>query len=143
MGFGKLASKFHVDRERTARFALDSIALGGEAVPVLLLRYAGDGNAGFENAMAKRRPALQGATRRQSVDLLVEIVSAHVVVGWENVIEDDGTKPEFTSDKAKELLSAIVAGDGGITVFNAILAFAQNPENFRGALPSVEELGKG
>lgn len=153
MSFGNLIKQLRVGAARTARFELNTIESGGKT-PALLLRYAGEGNPGYTNAVLKNVNDDRSGKAGNKVTLTrietereqdVPIFAQHVIVGWEGFFEDDGTEVKFSPEKAEEFLRMIVQkqpdGSSAADVFDKIRSFAKNAENFRGG--DAEALGKG
>jgi len=151
MAFSKLTSPLRITAERTIRVPLD-LPRYGDGVPTLLCRFAGDGNDAFKNAefkAARQLASSPDSAARERVDreLDAPIFAEHVVVGWEDIFEDDPTSPHgvkavaFSVEKCKELLLAL-ASDAP-DQFNRVRVLTRNPSLFRDAVASGEDLGKG
>ena len=154
MSFKSLTSQLRVGTERIARFELNTIESGGKT-PTLLLRYAGEGNAGYTNAVLKLVNEDRGGKAGGKVSLAkiaadreqdVPIFAQYVIAGWENFHEDSGESAPCTPDKVEEFLRSLIEkqpdGSTAADVFDKIRAFAKNAENFRGS-PDGDALGKG
>ena len=148
--FGKLLSSLTIHRERTHRIALHGLPQFGATPPALLVRFAGEGNVGYERA--RRAVVEQLSTHPDSPNKAVllrqkmaPVFAEHVVSGWEGIYEDDGAggvKPaEFTATAAGELLSELAADADRADVFG-LLYQALDPGNFRDRLPSPVDVGK-
>lgn len=132
----------------TARHTIHSIDLG-DGPPVLELRHAGESNRGYWSAALKlaNEPGRVGdgklspesVARGRKVD--ADLFARFVVVGWEHVLEEDGTPTPCTPDRVRELLEAIIehTPDAWIEIF----MFARDRRNFVAA-PAADgiELGK-
>ena len=114
---------------------------------VLVMKHAGETNRPYINA--KRRVdstlksnsgPLQGARFRE---LLIPIFARHVIVGWENVVEDDGTTPPCTPEKIEEFLSFLASDEGGgADIVEFAMGFAFEANNFRDApIGDARDLG--
>lgn len=64
-----------------------------------------------------------------SIDIINEItrkaVAKHVLLGWKNLQDDDGSNIEYTQQKALELLEQYA------DFYDMVLEFAQDVENFQ------------
>lgn len=155
MSFGNLIKHLRVSAARTARFELNAFESGDGKAPTLILRHAGEGNSAYINAVlrsvngersGKAGGKVTAQLIREQREELIPLFAHHVITGWEFVYEDDGKPAECTPAKVEELLRLMcdtqpdgsTAGD----VFDKLVAFARNPENFRGA-QDADALGKG
>lgn len=155
MSFRNLVQQLRVSPIRTARFELNTIESGGKT-PTLILRYAGEGNPGYVNAVLKSVNTDRGgktgggkvteAKIQQDREEDIPLFAQHVITGWEHFYEEDGSASPCSPAKAEELLRALVErqpdGSSASDVFDKIRVFAKNPENFRG-VQDADGLGKG
>jgi hypothetical protein len=151
MGFS--FKKFAARAERTAEFVLDTVSEDPEHPVTLVVRHAGEGNrsylsAALKGANAGRARAGRGRVTPAALQMAREedaaLFAQHVVVDWKNAVGDDGKPVPFTADACEQFLVALAdPKDGRPDVFGALVAFCQNPENFRDPVGSVEDLGKG
>lgn len=106
--------------------------LAGE--PVLHVEHLGESNTEFWNdAIAKAgtrasagntRRAVTAATIREARDSNRKTVAKYAVRGLENIVDDDGNAAGIAE------IPAVVAALPD-EVFDSVLAFCSNPENFR------------
>ena len=152
--------KFAIRKSSTAAARVDCVLdkiSPDPAKPItLVLRYAGETNPGYMNAVFKSVKAakpdditaewLEG--RKGDVDLFVN----HVVVGWKNAHLEDGTEAPFTADAVRAFLLALIDppdGTGEVDRMDYFNAFdkmrwtARNLDNFRPPQADPVDLGKG
>jgi len=130
---------------KTAWMDLDDI----EGTPRLCIRYAGQSNSGYYNALLKRsggrsRKVLTGQMDVQmivdSLDDDRELFPMHVITGWEGVKDMDGNDVPFTRSACAEFCAALPDW-----IFDKIRNFASMPHRFLAPgeepAPDAEELG--
>tara|TARA_R110002167_G_scaffold93122_2_gene249826 strand:+ start:22673 stop:23146 length:474 start_codon:yes stop_codon:yes gene_type:complete len=137
--FGQLKA-LHVKDGDTAEFFLSEL----EGIPVLTCKPATNINKAFLNAVmraskqasrvAKAKRSLKGKqdetvtqaaiekARMDDIELFVE----HIVIGWEDVVNQDGAPVEFTADNCREFLQAIPP-----EMFTELRLFCLDIRNFR------------
>ena len=131
---------------KTAWLTLDDL----EGSPQICLRFAGQSNHGYYNALLKRsggrsRKLLQG---KMDVQMLEdnqeddrELFPMHVITGWKGIEDEKGKAVPFSRAAAAELCDALPGW-----VFDKIRNFATTPEQFleegEEPLPDGEELAK-
>lgn len=104
--------------------------------PSLKMRPAGQSNAPYFNAMAKRnaksgqlRRLAQGQVDVDSIDQNRkedrELYPVHVIVGWTNVNDSEGKPVQFTAVTCREFLQALPDW-----IFDEVRNFAAIPANF-------------
>lgn len=122
---------------KTAWMTLDDL----EGSPRLCLKFAGQSNHGYYNAMLKRaggrsRKFLTGKVDVQMIldnqDDDRDLFPAHIVTGWEGIVDEKGKKVKFSRSECKELLDQMPDW-----IFEKIVTFAKTPEQF---LDDGEEL---
>jgi hypothetical protein len=136
----------------TARYPMPEITVDGqEGVPTLIVRSTGPTNDAYRKALAKVALRASGDRRGPlTPDAAVErsksdrkqfrsLFPGLVIVGWENVFEDDGGKPKavpYSESACAELLAAPDDPRPGIPddMFDALLVFCGDPSNFREGL---------
>ena len=127
---------------KTAEFVIFDLDMGLPEDPVLVVRPAGDVNRDYRNAVLKSLPQGRRRTKLPSNDkadqmmhdIDMELYPKHVVVGWRNVREDDGTEPEFNEGNVRDLLTAL----DGVGVFAELRNFCSDVGNFMD-LPDAED----
>lgn len=147
MGFDKLLAPLTIHRNREHRIVLHGLPQFGAVEPALLVKYAGEGNDGYER---ERRAAVEQVSTHPDGPnkaallrkLLAPVFAAHVVTGWEGLVEDDGSAPAFTAEKCGEFLAALASHPDRADVFG-LLYQACNAGNFRDPLPTAVSVGKG
>ncbi len=125
----------------TVRYTLtDVVAEGCEASLVLVMKHAGDGNPGWENAnrkLAIQRGASSGRTGgEESIRALIPLFAKHVMVDWENATET------YSIDAGAKLLTDL-ADNGGLDLVWGAMRYALEPQNFRGPSGDTGDLGNG
>jgi len=73
------------------------------------------------------RVANEYATEDETIDYLVDILANSILLGWDNLLDDDGKPIPFTIAKAKEILKEYkdIRGD--------VYAFCTNRKNYYNA----------
>lgn len=131
---------------KTAWLTLDDL----EGSPRVCVRYAGQSNHGYFNALLKRsgsrnRKLLSGKMDVQmledNIDDDRELFPIHVITGWEGVEDDNGKAVPFSRAACAELCEALPNW-----IFDKIRTFAATPERFleegEELAPDGEELSK-
>lgn len=122
---------YNVTKDNLMEFPL--IELGGE--PVMILRSATEGNAGYMNGLLRLTGQTDSVRRKKLVvdaDLM-DKTRAHdkvlypefVISGWSGVQDADGNEVKFSIKVAKEFMAALPDW-----IFDRIRTFASDPENF-------------
>lgn len=132
MAFGKI-SKQSLDQDRTVELVLYQLV--GD--PVLVVRHLGESNKPFWNdALAKAgKSAVGKKTRLTSAEVLQaraenrETVAKYSVVDLHGVRHDDG-RPAVVDD-ISDVIAALPDD-----VFDAVLRFVTDPNNFRDVAPA-------
>jgi hypothetical protein len=133
----------------TARYPIWELSADPLRPLTLIVRPAAEPNTAFLNAIFKMpdrgKRLLSVATMHATDAEAVEPYADHVIVGWENVVEDDGGRPEYTPAKGREFLAALnqPPPDGRPDLFRNLRIFCGNIENFRPAIVDGADLGKG
>jgi len=154
MGFSRRAKEASVATDITARYTLWALTTDHSKPVVLIVRPAAAPNAAFMNAAFKSlNTEVAGAGRKKlSEERLhatnveaAELYAKYVIVGWENVRDDDGEYPEWSPGAAAEFLSALIQPppNGRPDLFIALRNFCGDIENFRAPVVDAGELGKG
>lgn len=68
--------------------------------------------------------ALQKAMREKPEEKAVNLFAEHLLLGWENIENDDGTPMEATYENKLSVLT------GYNEILSSVIAFSQNPQNF-------------
>jgi hypothetical protein len=131
----------HLAPTKTARLTLSAIRIPrtNESPVVLILKHAGDGNHAFTNARAKTPPT---SGRIPSYERIARLYAKHVIVGWENVVDDKGVPIAFTHELAEDMLIKLIHARR-MGEIDLIAGFAGDADNFCEPLVSAGELGKG
>lgn len=135
--------KLQVTDKNVVNFELPE--LGKDAV--LNVRSASEGNAGYMNGLLRLNGQAKGSRRRRTTVVDAESLAEmrendktlfpeHVIVGWENVLDDSGKEVKFSAKEVADLLSKLPG-----YVFDELRMFASDPENFIAVIDS-EDLGK-
>lgn len=132
-------------KKQTRDFVLPGCYVRSELEVVLLLVHAGEDNAGWINAYRKEDAAkpLRDRSPREWFDALMPAFAEHVVVGWKNVIGEDGTPVPVTPALVVELLQAY--GADAIDLALRPIYWSSHIDNFRDYKPpqvDAEALGK-
>lgn len=137
-----------VTRDMRSRFTLHSIQVNGVS-PTLILRPATEQNPAYFNALIKRnRKAAQiiqagGVTAgliAQNRNEDRELFPAHVIDGWENMLEADGAEVPFNLQNCRDFVNALPD-----YIFDTVRDHAGTHRNFVPDAPDpgeVEELAK-
>ena len=145
--FSKVSEQYS-PKARSVRFALPLEAAPGAPQPTLLVRYAGDTNNGWRNAIAKfnaktglARKAVQGRSReadRLALERDIELYPEHIISGWEGIVDDDGQQVSFSREACREFLEALPQW-----IFDDVRIFCSTATNFiAGSEPTEEEIGE-
>jgi hypothetical protein len=137
----------------TARYTLWSISEDPGNPIVLVVRPAAAPNVAFMNAafkLASASRASAGAAHLSAARLhaarteVAELYAQHVIVGWDNVLEDGAPAP-CTPEVVLRFLAALIQPppEGRPDVFDELRAFCGNLDNFRPPTVSGADLGKG
>lgn len=147
MAFNKLSQP---KPSGTAKYKFDTLPL--DKAPVLEVRYAGKGNPGYRSAELKQVNVLlqQGGVGKLNdakldaqSQQMAELFAQHVIVGWTDVFEDDGSIAAATPAKFLEFLQQLLAGNFE-DEFRNFVTFCRDAGNFRDAPAGAGvELGKG
>lgn len=150
MGFSRL-EQLRVRAELTRPFTLNAVVLVPAGPVKLTVRFAGEANAAYDNALYKLVNDLRARTaggrasqagREADRQEDARLFADHVITAWENVAEDDGKPAPFTPDKVNEFLLALIASVPDS--FDLLRRYCKDADNFRDApLPGAEALGKG
>jgi len=125
---------------------------GALILPKLIMRNAGQANAGYFNAVARAnaktgqmRRIAQGRIDAEMVERNrqqdVQLFPRHVIEGWEGIYDSNGNAVEFNADNCTAFLAALPPW-----IMDEIRNFAAVPANFLGedelAAEDVEETAK-
>lgn len=138
----KFSKLRQMDLQETATATMTLYMLDGE--PKLTMRPADEVNSKYMQAALKNAPERARVARRTGLtpgmikanrDRDRENFAAHVIIGWEGVVDDDGKAVTFSPETCKEFLDALPDW-----IFDEVREFAQSPNNFV-SLPDEEQLG--
>ena len=131
---------YNVTKDNVMEYPL--IELAGE--PVLILRSATEGNAGYMNGLLRLTGVADGGRRKKIVidAAMMEETREHdktlypenVIVGWKGVVDAEGNEVKFSVKVAKEYMAALPSW-----IFDRIRTFASEPENF---VVKIDSAGK-
>jgi hypothetical protein len=124
---------------KTATFTLADVVIprtNRESV-TLELKYGGESNERYQSAIAKAPRATGRDALKQSATLLAR----HVIVGWSNVLDKAGQPIRCTPEGAEELLHALIEKKLGYRYLGPLVAFVNDPTNFREPVATAEDLG--
>lgn len=135
MAFGKISQQL-VSTGHTVELVLNQI----EGEPVLVVEHLGESNtefwndalakAGVEaNELGRKKPTAQAVKAARLKNR--EIIAKYSVRGLKNVFHDDGA-PATMAD-VPDVINALPDD-----VFDSVLAFVRNPENFRTRAPKAD-----
>lgn len=122
---------------KTAWLTLDDL----EGSPQICLRYAGQSNHGYFNALLKKsgsrnRKMLSGKMDAQMMEDNAsddrELFPIHIITGWKNIMDDAGKTVPFSRAVCAEFCEQVPDW-----IFEKIRVFAQTPDRF---LEEGEEL---
>jgi hypothetical protein len=121
---------------RTGRFTI--YLLDGH--PVLIVKPAGSENKKLFNAILAedgadmRRRLTQQKISSEMVEKnraqTVRLYPEHVVVGWENVVDDDGNQVPFSTQACARFFEMLGEVGGGNSVIDELTAFCNEMSNF-------------
>lgn len=138
--FTKLAAN-RFDAQVTAEYEIQDFMMGGK-YPVLTVRPATSDNKGFLNESLKsttKKTIRKGKLNAYMVERMRDedrkLYAKHVLVGWKNVINDDGEHAPFSAENALAFLEAI-----DNHTFEDLRDFCREPENFGSEEFDTEEL---
>lgn len=104
-----------------------------EGDPTIVVKYAGEGNKPYFNAILKQTEEWQRRKRKFDEKMIKDnrdrdlaLFPLHVVVGWKNVKDRDGKEVPFTPENLTEYFLAI-----GDEQFDVVRNFAKDASNFR------------
>lgn len=152
MAFSRSFRAASVSADVTARYTLWELTTDPAKPVVLIVRPAAAPNNAFLNAVFKLPSMKRSGTEQMSIARMhatnveaVEPYADHVIIGWENVVEDDGTEPAYTPAKGREFLTALIQPppDGRPDLFVQLRMFCGNIESFRAPVVDAVDLGKG
>lgn len=139
--------------EATRRYNL-GISTATDAPTVeLVVKFAGESNRPYWNAMFKRLNVAQARARAAGEKFTpeqfamtrsdnIELYAAHIIVGWEHVT-DEGKVLAFTPDLALKLLTALIDPiSGRPDIWTELERFCGAAANFGAAAVDAVELGK-
>jgi hypothetical protein len=124
---------------KAAKFTLADVVVprsNPEAVQ-LEVKYAGESNERYQSAIVKAREA----TGRDNLKQQATLLARHVIVGWSNVLDKTGAAVRYTSEGGEELLHALIDQKLGYRYIGPLVAFVNNPANFREPIATAADLG--
>jgi hypothetical protein len=119
--------------DRTANFTFHGITVNGKS-PILVVRPASELNKGYFNALLRRsaRMARRVAAGKMDVAMISEnreedrgLYPKHVVIDWQDVLDEEGNEVKFSRDDCLEFINAI-----DNHVFDELRNFCASPESF-------------
>lgn len=128
----------------TARCTLYAIAMPNGESPVLIGKHAGDSNKPYLNANLKlvsrnSKRLMQGRINAAVVEEQRQddrvLFPEHVIIGWENVFNDNNESVPFTLENCRDFLNALPD-----YIFDEVRGFFTNPENFVTDGPTPEDV---
>jgi len=135
--FEHLATRYDT-RGRKAKFVLPirgakDPETGKHLPAALILKHAGETNAGYNNAQNKHnaktglgRKALHGRGNDIALERDLDLYPKHVIVGWENIPDTDWKAIPYTPEDCADFVQ-----NGLQTwIFNEVRMFAIQAENF-------------
>lgn len=134
MAFNNM-KRLDVEQGSADWYEVDELIYDDGTSPRLRCLQAGTYNKGYMNAKLRGGQSPLKLLKRQTRDLSTanrernrlekELFSEHVVIGWENVRDDDDQKVPFSADACAEFLQAMPDW-----MFDSLYTFAANPANF-------------
>lgn len=119
------------------------ISLDGKHKVVLVIKYAGESNKHFQNALRRATATLRVGSEDAQRQMMIELFAQHVIIGWEHVVDDTGAVVPFSPAKCEELLAEVVE-QGAQDYVAGLFNYAYNADNFRGAPQlAAGDLGNG
>jgi hypothetical protein len=112
--------------------------------PVLKLAHAGQSNSPYFNArLALAAKNVRGGSRsKATADIMAkdiahdrELYPKHVLRGWENVFDTNGSPVPFSTEAAAEFIDALPPD-----IFEGVRSHASDPGNYRDAPADPTEL---
>ncbi len=111
-------SQFDFSEDVPAEAVYYTLPLKGEPPPELLVRYAGEANRAYSNALLKanqksgvsRRLARGQATvdtQKKLLDIDRDLFPRHVILGWRHVVNKKKEQVEYSHAACRELLEAL------------------------------------
>jgi len=126
-------SSMELTKDKTARFDIPQISVNNRS-PVLICRPAGQANPEYFNVLLKHSARIAKAVAAGNVTLEMieesrdkdrDLFARFVVVGWEDVLDDDGVEVKFTSSTVADLMEALP-----VRLFDELRNFANDTSNF-------------
>lgn len=144
--FNSLRS-MQVTKTSTAEYTMHDILVNGRH-PTLVVRYAGETNQGYFNAQLRRAGKARKALARGQISAAMiadnrredrELFPKYVIVGWRDVVGDDGKELPFSAEDCADFVDALPDW-----VFDDVRGYASDPANFVDAVDAdeAEEQGK-
>ena len=121
-----------LEQSQTARYEMFQVNLGLEELPVLEVKPANESNKPYWNALFKKM-----ATRRMRQSALDAKMAStvrshdkylypkHVIIGWENVVDDERNVVEFSQKDCEDFLNALPDW-----ILDDLRGFCSDPTNF-------------
>lgn len=130
-------------KKQTKKFPLRGCYVRSPHPVVLELRYLGD-EPKWENARLKMEAGfVTQPTPRQRFEAMLPAFAELAVVGWENVLEEDGKPAPAMLAYVIEVMTAY--GEHALDLALAVIYDALAPDNFRSTTPpkvDADALGK-
>ena len=117
----------------TVEYEIIEITLSGK-IPVLTVRPATSNNKLYMNSILHRAVKMARRIKKghHSVEMLDELresdrllYSKYIIIGWRNVVDDDGTAITFSQPNCQEFMSALPGW-----IFDELRVFCGETSNF-------------
>ncbi len=124
---------FDVKQDATVDYTIHAITVNGVS-PTLMVSPATEANKPYFNALLKRAGKTARVARAGKVNLgMIEenrdedraLYPLHIIKGWKDVLDSDGSEAKFTAEDAAKFLAAIPDW-----CFDDLRNFCGNPANF-------------
>jgi len=144
--FGHIKSA-NLTAEKTVEYTMHQITVNGKS-PTMIVKPASEINKGYFNALLKRSARLQRKVQAGRIDAATiaenrnedrDLYPVHVIVGWKDVVGEDGQDVPFSSQDCADFLGAI-----DNFIFDDLRNFCGTPTNFADGLDvtTTEQHGK-
>lgn len=136
---------FDVSSDKFVEYKVQEIEVNGE-VPVLRVKPATEANKPYFRELVKRANELsrqvrgrdiKAETLEESRDVDRVLYAEHIIVGWTNVIGEDGKDVPFSQKDCTDFLENIPGW-----VFDKCRTFCGEPENFAASKVDVGAVAK-
>ena len=143
MSFANVA-KYKVDKSTRREYRFHNIDLGNGKIPSFIVVSASDVNKSYFSAFLKATsPKMRQAQSSKITMNFVEEVRAinkdlyskYVIVGWKNVIDDEGRESQFSPTQCREFLNYLPD-----QMFDELTSFCSTYTNFIDDFPAADEM---